>query len=208
MRRLAFASLLLAAPLSAQTIEPMPTVSISDPEALSDVISLAPPPQSLSRYGPSRVLWLADIHLPKGLSITHADMSGYAPIFLTSQSGRCFKLDINSAGQAVTKVDLLADVCWPGRPIGAPPSPDPTPPRAGLVYTGRAWNLIAWTDSETGKTMLFPEHEHNAHPVLTTSMRVIGLGGLGSPDAPRTEVSLVGYVHDRLIAITVMLILP
>ena len=56
--------------------------------------------------------------------------------------------------------------------------------------------------------MLIPEREHDAHPVLTTSMRVIAVGALGSPDAPITEVSLVGYVHDQLVAATVMLILP
>ena len=209
MRRLAFLTALLAAPLAAQPNKPTPTVSIADPETLSDAILLAPPPQSLAAYGRSKILWRADIHLPEGLLITRADMSGYAPIFLTSQSGRCFKLDFNGAGQALTKVDLLPDACWPGRPAGAPPPPPvPSPPRAGLVYAGRAWNLIAWTDPRTGETTLIPERKHDAHPVLTTSMRVIAVGGLGSPDAPMTQVSLVGYVRDQLVATTVMLILP
>lgn len=209
MRQLAFLTVLLAAPLAAQTNKPTPTVSIADPETLSGVILLAPPPQSLGAYGRSKILWRADIHLPEGLSITRADMSGYAPIFLTSQSGRCFKLDFNGAGQVLTKVDLLPDVCWPGRPAGAsPPLPAPSPPRAGLVYAGRAWNLIAWTDPRIGETTLIPEGEHHAHPVLTTNMRVIAAGGLGSPDAPMTQVSLVGYVRDQLVATTVMLILP
>ncbi len=209
MRRLALLTVLLAAPLTAQPAEPIPTVSIADPETLSGVILLAPPPQSLSAYGRSKVLWRADIHLPKGLSIARADMTGYAPIFLTSRSGRCFKLDFNGASQALTKVDLLPDVCWPGRPAGAsPPPPAPLPPRAGLVYAGRAWDLIAWTDTRTGGTTLISEREHDARPVLTTSMRVIAVGGLGSPDAPMTEVSLVGYVRGQLVATTVMLILP
>jgi hypothetical protein len=209
MRGLAFVIAFLAAPLAAQTIEPTPTVSIADPGNLSGVISLASPPQSLSDYGHSKVLWRADIHLPKGLSITRADMAGYAPIFLTSRSGRCFKLDFNGAGQTLTKVDLLPSACWPGVPAGAsPPPPASSPPRAGLVYKGRAWDLIAWTDTRTGETMLIPEREDSAQPVLTTSMRVLAVGGLGSPDTPMTEVSLVGYVHGQLVATTVMLILP
>ena len=56
--------------------------------------------------------------------------------------------------------------------------------------------------------MLIPEREYDAHPVLTTSMRVIDVGGLGSLDAPMTEVPLVGYVHDQLVAATIILILP
>lgn len=59
---------------------------------------------------------------------------------------------------------------------------------------------------QSGETLLIPEHGHNANPVLTTSMRVIAVGGMGSPDTPMTEVTLIGYVHGQLVASTVMLI--
>jgi len=208
MRGFAFVTAFLATPLAAQPVEPAPTVSIADPRTLSGVIALAPPPPSLSKYGHSQILWRADVHLPEGVSITRADMAGYAPIFLTSRSGRCFKLDFHGAGQTLTRVDLLPSACWPGRPAGAsPPPPAPSPPKAGLVFKGRAWDLMAWTDDRTGETMLIPARGHDVQPVLTTSMRVIAVGGLGSPDTPMTEVSLVGYVQDQLVVATVMLIL-
>lgn len=144
IRWLAFVTAFLATLSAAQTVEPAPAVSIADSRTFSGVISLEPPPSSLSKYGHSLVLWRVDIHLPEGLSITRSDMAGYAPILLTSRSGRCFKLDFSGAGQALTKVDLLPSACWAGQPVGAsPPPPAPSPPRAGLVYKGRAWDIIA-----------------------------------------------------------------
>jgi hypothetical protein len=205
--RLALTSLLFVTPLAAEDAQPTPTVTIGDPTTLSGLISFPRPPASKG-YGSSEILWRADIHLPKRLSIVRAYMTGYAPIFLAAKDGRCFKLDFNGAGQRLTKVDLLPAICRPTSSVDAFRATAPPAPRAGLAFAGRAWNLIAWTDNRSGNTMFVQEGDRDARPVITTSIRLIAIGAMGSPDAPLTEMSLVGYVHGQLVASTVMLTLP
>jgi hypothetical protein len=77
-----------------------------------------------------------------------------------------------------------------------------------MRYVCRAWDLSAWTDSGTGKTMLFLDPNPQRPPLLTTSMRVLAVGGMGSPDTPATEVTVVGYIGPQLTLATVMLHYP
>ena len=67
--------------------------------------------------------------------------------------------------------------------------------------------MSAWEDKH-GRTMLFLDREPQRPALLTTSMKVIAVGALGSPDTPATETTLVGYLGRQLTAVTVMLYYP
>lgn len=204
MKSIAIAALVVGAPLAAGPPAAEPTLTIVDPTSLSNVISFAPPPPQLARFGPSKVLWRVDVGLPVHAAVRRIRMTGYAPIVLELDDGRCFGVGFNGASDRLVKASIARTACEPEGPAKAPPAP----PRPRLVAIGKAWNLDAWRDPRSGRTTLVPDHGPDAQPVLTTSMRVVAVGGLGAPDAPMTEVSLAGYIHGRLVLTTAMLTLP
>ena len=204
MRTLAIAAFAIGVPLVAQSSAREPTASIADAQSLSQIISFAPLEPVLKNFGPSKILWRVNLALPGHLALKRAHMMGYVPM-LEMNDGRCFGMDFNGASDKLIKVSLSQAPCLPHEQIKAAP---PAPPKAGLTYIGKAWNLNAWRDSRSGQTMLVPDRGTNPRTILQTSMGVIAVGGMGAPDAPMTEVSLVGYVHNQLVVSTVMLILP
>lgn len=204
MRHLAIMAVAVGAPLAAQASAPVPVAMIGDPQSLRGVVSFAPPDPALRRFGASRVVSRIDVDLPGKLRLKRADLVGYAPIVLELTDGRCFRIDLPRAGLDALKVPLAEERCPQDRPAQSTPL---SPPRARLRYVGKAWNLHAWADPRSGRTLLVREGKTDA-PVLTTIMRVVALDGIGSPDTPRTEVSLVGYFDGRLIIATVSLTLP
>lgn len=205
MKSLAIMAFAISAPLFAQSSASEPTVSIADPASLSGIISFASPEPALKNFGSSKILWRVNVSLPDHLAAKRAYMRGYAPIIIELKDGRCFSVDFNGASDKLIKVSLAQAPCAPSGQFKAA---SPAPPKPGLIYVGKAWNLDAWADARSGQTMLVPDRGADPRPVLTTSMRVIAVGGMGAPDAPMTEVSLVGYVHNQLVLSTVMLILP
>lgn len=205
MNSIAIATVAISAPLFAQSSAPAPTLSIADPASLSRIISFAPPEPQLKNFGSSKILWRVNVSLPDHSALKQSYMMGYAPIVIELKDDRCFSVDFNGASDKLTKVSLSRTTC--SRDDRAKTIP-PAPPKPWLRYIGKAWNLNAWTDTRSGKTMLIPDQGTDAQPVLTTSMHVIAVGGMGAPDAPMTEVSLVGYIDNQLVLSTVMLILP
>src|SRR5690242_18507071 len=205
MKSIAIAAVAISAPLFGQSNAPAPTLSIADPSTLSRTISFAAPEPALRNLGSSKVLWRVNVSLPDHSSLKRAYMMGYAPIVIELKDDRCFSVDFNGASDKLTKVSLSRTTCSQD---DRTKTASPAPSKPWLRYIGKAWNLNAWTDAQTGQTMLIPDQGANGRPVLTTSMHVIAVGGMGAPDAPMTEVSLVGYIDKQLVLSTVMLILP
>jgi hypothetical protein len=148
------------------------------------------------------IWWRADVDLPAGTKVSRVSVLGYAPVVLRLSDGRCFKIEFPGRQPNMDEATMNEVGCEVMQPSDAPQS---RPSRPGLRYLGKTWDLEAWSNPRTGKTMLFLNREPTRPPLLTTSMRVLGFGGLGSPDTPATEITLVGYVGRQLTLATVML---
>jgi hypothetical protein len=193
-----------AAPASASET---PTIRLVDPKSVAGVIAFAAadPKLQLKTAKAGEVWWRADVDLPRGASVKAIDMAGYAPVTLRLADGRCFEVGFEGRQPKMDQASIAEVDCATNPPRAVEPS---APPRSGLRFIGKTWNLGAWADPATGKSIVVRSDQPAAQPVLTTSMRVIAVGGLGSPDAPMTELTLAGYVGRQLTLVTVMLYLP
>jgi hypothetical protein len=179
-----------------------PVARIADPASLKDIIHFGEPDPALPMNRSGEVWWRADVDLPPGVSLRGVEVMGYDPIFLRLSDGRCFKIELDGNVNKLTRAAVAQSECQPERKID---SPWPAAlPRSGMHYVGRAWDLDAWTDPRTGKTIVV-EAKHQDAPLLTADMRVIAVGAMGAPDAPMTEVTFVGYIGRQLTIATAML---
>jgi hypothetical protein len=192
---------LAAAPANARPTA-APTVRIGDTASLAALIQFGPPVLPGARRA-GEVYWRVDVDLPRGASVRRISLPGYAPVFLALRDGRCFRVELNSSGNSVEPRIAPGD-CPPAPGAAAPPAT----PLPGLSYVGTAWDIGAWRDKASGKTVLIGRRDAGRRILLTTKMRVLAVGGIGTPDAPMTEVSLVGYVGRQLTIATVILYLP
>lgn len=199
---LAFLALLCWASVASSKV---PVLRTPDPRSLDKVISFGPPDPKLGKTR-GEIFWRIDVDLPRHTSIKRVQIPGYAPVILELNDGRCFQIDMESGGSKLTS-DRIGKVDCP--PEQKEESPWTAPIlRPGMTYVGRGWDLDAWTDRKSGITSIFQAKHQDAPPMLTTNMRVLALGGLGGPDFPATEVTLVGYVGRQLTLATVMLYYP
>ena len=199
---LPIAGLCLAAAPASPKPAAAPTVRIGDTASLSDLIRFGPPVLPGARTA-GEIYWRVDVDLPRGASVRRMSLPGYAPVFLALRDGRCFKVELNSSGNSVEPAIAPTDC----RPLPAAATA-PAPPRSGLSYVGNAWDIGAWRDKASGRTLLIGQRDAGHRILLTTKMRVLAVGGIGAPDAPMTEVSLVGYFGRQLTIATVMLYVP
>jgi len=63
-----------------------------------------------------------------------------------------------------------------------------------------------WTEQATGVTTLYTNVEGRNVPILSAKVAVLSAGGMGSPDTPQTELSLVCIVRHQLRMVTFNLI--
>ena len=161
-------------------------------------------PRIPARFGSSRILWQFRVNLPRGSRIKDVVPASWAPIFRLTD-GRCFGTQFDTSGEQLNKVAVTA-LCPRGElPIDPEPSVVPAP---GLQYRGRVWTMNMWTDPATGTTTIYTDVEGRNVPVLSTKVPVLSAGGMGSPDTPQTELSLVCIVRRQLRLVTFNLITP
>jgi hypothetical protein len=199
----AFVALLLGA--TAAPSSDAPVVRISDPKSLATVVRFGPPNPNLHGLPGGEIYWRINIDLPSHTPVEKVGMRGYDPVFLQLKDGRCFKIDLQSYIRRITKAQIDQIDC---KAFDSNVEPSPTPTQKGLRFIGSAWDLYAWEDLRNRKTIFVPTGQPNGAPLLTTNMDVLGVGAMASPDAPMTEVTLVGYVGRQLTLATVMLYYP
>jgi hypothetical protein len=203
MRRVLFVAVLASLSAATITTRGEPVARIADPISLEPVIHFRSPDPPLRGTRGGEIWWRANVDLPRHASLDGVKVLGYDPVFLNFKDGRCFKIQLDGNFKTLTKAQVSQAECPPERTVD---SPWPVPrPRPGVGYIGRSWDLDAWFDKRTGKTALTRANHQDRPPVLTADMRVIGFGAMGAPDAPMTEVTLVGYVGRQLTLATVML---
>jgi len=178
-----------------------PIVRIGNAKSLVSVIRFGPGDPRLAPLGPGEILWRINVDAPRNAPFDRAELFGYAPVNLHFRNGRCFQVQMDNGGKELRSAPVNED-CTSQAPYR--PLPEPLR-RPGMTYVGKTWDLSAWKDEASGKTMLYLDRDPERPPLLTTSMRVLGVGGIGSPDTPMTEVTLVGYVGKQLTLATVML---
>lgn len=171
----------------------------------ADVFVFGPrDPRIPERFGSSRILWQFRVNLPRGSHLRDVVPASWAPIFRL-MDGRCFSTQFDTSGEKLNKV-TVTPLCPKGElPIEAEPSVVPAP---RLRYRGRAWTMNMWNDPATGATTLYTNIEGRNVPVLSAKVPVLSAGGMGSPDTPQTELSLVCIVRGQLRLVTFNLITP
>lgn len=205
MRRAFFlAAVALVPPAGASTkhTETTAVLSIADRKTLNAVIQFGPPDPKLGGWQTGEIYWRINVDLRRA-ALDRVELLGYAPVNLRLKDGRCFKIDMDSGGSELRSAHV-SEGCSSQAPLSPPPQPLARP---GMHYVGQAWDLSAWSDAR-GRTMLFLDREPRRAPLLTTTMRVLAVGGMGCPDCPATEVTLAGYVGNQLTLATVMLHYP
>ena len=194
---------LLSAAASAHNDRSVPAVRPVDPKSLGDFVTFAQPDPRLQGLPGGELFWAIDVDLPAKAVVDRVDINGYAPVDLHLKDGRCFRIEMESGGSRLTST-AINPVCSPSE--AAPPLAA-LEQRPGMRLVGRTWGMSAWEDKH-GRTMLFLDREPQRPALLTTSIKVIAVGALGSPDTPATETTLVGYLGRQLTAVTVMLYYP
>jgi hypothetical protein len=181
-----------------------PHVRLGDVASLSSVISFGAPDPFLHFDKGGELWWRVDVDLQPKTALKNVRVFGYAPVDLQLNDGRCFQVGFEGKQPQMDEVSLRPTDCREAGPIRAPASP---PPQPGAQFLGKSWDLDAW-EEHNGKTVLVQSRNGHARTVLTTSMKVLAFGALGSPDTPMTEVTLAGYVGKQLTLATVMLFIP
>jgi len=158
-----------------------------------------------ARFGSSRILWQLGIALPRGARLRDVIVPSWAPAILRLTDGRCFNINLDTSNEQLNEVTVT-----PGCPNGTqpPPAQIPTPPAPGLTYKGRTWLMDVWNDPSTGVTTIYSTSTGRSIPLLSARVPVLAVGGMGSPDTPQTELSLVCLMRHRLRMITFNLISP
>ena len=190
---------LIAAAAPPQQAGTLPSVRIADPKSLDGVIRLGSFPVSEGGKTRGAVYWRLDVDLPPQMVLAAVEVPYTRPPILRLRDGRCF--DVEFQEDAASKSHLKNARA---RAIDCPtPHKDTTGDlapmqRAGLTFIGRAWDVDAYADRRTGTTVLFEDRQKSPEPLLTTSMRVLAVGGMGCPDCGATSVRLFGYVGHQL----------
>lgn len=159
-------------------------------------------PRIPARFGSSRILWQFRVNLPRGSHIRDVVPASWAPIF-RPMDGRCFATQFHTSGEQLNAVTITQSCPKGELPLGAEPSVVPAP---GLQYRGRVWTMNMWTEQATGVTTLYTNVEGRNVPILSAKVAVLSAGGMGSPDTPQTELSLVCIVRHQLRMVTFNLI--
>ncbi|MGZ2412648.1 uncharacterized protein DUF4440 [Sphingomonas sp. F9_3S_D5_B_2] len=183
-----------------------PTLRLIDPAALTSIMTFAPPEPRLHMASGGEIWWRADVDLPATMKLNQVIIAGYAPVTLKMADGTCFKVEFTGPQPKMDEAVVSKSECPapPGRTAAAAGPP----PRSGVRYMGKAWDLDIWNDPARSETLLTQVREGRSRTVLTTRMRVLAVGAMGSPDTPMTEVTLAGYVGRQLTLATVMLYIP
>jgi hypothetical protein len=198
LRLLGFALVTVAAAPPHQTNK-APSVRIGDPKSLDGIIK--PGSFPLSHGGKSRgeVYWRLDVDLPRHTVLAGVEVPYIRSPILRFQDGRCFAIDfqMDPTSKWHVKNARVASIDCPA--VHKDTTMDlPPMRRAGMTFIGRAWDLDAYADPRSGSTVLFEDRQKSPKPLLTTSMRVLALGGMGCPDCGALSLRLFGYVGNQL----------
>jgi hypothetical protein len=183
-----------------------PAVTIADPKSLAPFFAFGSLPPKAGGATRGAVHWRIDIALPPHAVLDHADVQFARPPVLHLKDGRCFRIDIDQdwtarfhlSGARTTQI-----VC----PVSRNPNdPDLKPiSRAGMQYMDRAWDIDAYAEARSGRTLFFQTGQKDAVPLLSTGMHVLALGAMGCPDCGATDLRLLGTVDGRLVLAGVQL---
>lgn len=61
---------------------------------------------------------------------------------------------------------------------------------------GEAWGYRAWVDERAGTTLLTQSRGATVWEIATVQMRTVGISAINSPDAPISNVTVVGSTKE------------
>ena len=180
-----------------------PTLRQIDSRPLGRLIQFAPSYQSAGDRFTPEIYWALQIDLPKGTKLDRVDMLGYSPVILHLNDGRCFMIGLNSSGNHLNGTSVAEQPCERFR--ARFDEPRTTPPGKRLRYVSKVWTMDAWYDPRRKRAVIYSRARPDkpTTPVLFASMKLLGAGGIGGPDTPQVEMSLIGMARGRLILVTV-----
>ena len=195
----------LSAAASASTQSPgAPVLAIADPHSLDSSFTFGTLPPQAGGQPRGAIHWQVDIALPRHAVLDHADVYFTQPPVLHLKDSRCFRIEVDEDSNARFHLKAARSVqidCPAARNVN---DPDLKPiERPGMRYLGRAFDLDAYVDAKSGRTLFFQTGQKDSVPLLSTQMHVLGLGAMGCPDCGATDLRLLGTVGRRLVLVDV-----
>lgn len=138
---------------------------------------------------------------PAGTRLVNASASGYLPVELRFNDGRCFTLTAEYAGPTLSNAALHGVGCDERAPVAEPASPAPPADRA-LRKIGVSWGFAAWADDQIGVTYVTTPFAKIYQPFMAVRMPVTKIMAMNSPDAPLADMTLLTRIDEQPVLMT------
>jgi hypothetical protein len=175
-------------------------VRISD-TVVSDLIHVDPAYKRGLAGGHAKVVGAFAIAESTKGHVVAAWSPGFLPVTLSFSDGRCYSLQADYYGGALSNGRLNRVGCE-----GQQKSEDPasTPQLSGhsLRFIGAAWGYAAWADDGAKSTIIAAPGATTFQPLFTAQMETIAIMAMNGPDWPGGNVTLVGKINGRLTVVT------
>jgi hypothetical protein len=165
--------------------------------SLSDRFHVDP---SYPRNAHVKVVGAFTVAEPAGTRLLSVWSPGYLPLTLSFSDGRCFSLTADYIGRTLSNGRLSRTNCDDRRTINQPPAPPP--PDRSLRLVGSSWGYNAWLKPGSHTTIITAPYAKTFEPLFTARMTTIAMMAMNGPDWPGGNVTLVGRVGGRLMAVT------
>lgn len=177
-----------------------PLIRIPD-TAMASLIHVDPAYKRGSSVGQARVVGAFAVAETSKTQVVAAWSAGFLPVTLLLSDGRCYSLQANYEGGALSNGRLSKAGCEGKRPSAEPPFPPP-PPGRSLRFIGSAWGYGAWADDRAGTTIVTAPGATTFQPLFTARMTALAIMAMNGPDWPGGNVTLVGRTEGRLTVVT------
>lgn len=126
---------------------------------------------------------------------------GFLPVTLSFSDGRCYSLQADYYGGALSNGQLNRVDCEEQQKSE---EPAPTAQLSGrsLRFIGGAWGYAAWVDDRAKITIITAPGATTLQPLFTAEMETIAIMAMNGPDWPGGNVTLVGKIKGRLTVVT------
>ena len=126
----------------------------------------------------------------RGKRVKAAWSFGFMPVVLEFSDGRCFIIKTDYIAGAFRNSKIEAYKCGTSSDAGI--GGTPLPPKPGLRFINRSFGFDAWSDDRAKRVFVTNAWRDGSPTVLTTSMNVIAIGAMRSPDSPGADISFIG----------------
>lgn len=134
------------------------------------------------------------------MRVVAAWSAGFLPMLMAFSDGRCFALSATYNSGLLAEGKLIREPrCRQPKSLPALAVP---PPGDGLRWIGAPWGYGLWADDRRHSTVVTAPQRNTSTRFFTAEIALIGAGAMNGPDWPGGNITMVGRVKGKLIAVT------